>query len=250
MTALPWLLGWSYPGLDGELRKSFEVALHAGSALAVVLSSLPEAAGSVRTILSDRRQATVLGLAVAPAALVGGILERPIERRLGRPRQVAVGLLAGSLAMLMTDRSPQDRELEEATPVDGIWLGLAQASALVPGVSRSGATLAAARARGFSRRAAWQLSARVGTPVLAGATALRLTGLRRREPAPGVAGVLFAGAGAALGSGLVSARLLPPSERGWPLWPFAVYRSLLGLAIELRRPGPASRARPCRSGSR
>jgi undecaprenyl-diphosphatase len=250
VTAVPWLLGWSYPELDGELRKSFEVALHAGSALAVLLSSLRADRGSVRATLSDRSQLTVLGLAAAPAALAGLTLERPIERRLGRPRQVALGLLVGSVAMVAADRAPQDRDAQEARAADALWLGLAQACALVPGISRNGATLAAARARHFSRRAAWQLSARVATPVLAGAAGLRLIRLARSDSQRGMVEALAAGAGASLGSSLLSARLLHPQERNWPLWPFVAYRSVLGLAITLRRPGPGPTARRCRSASR
>jgi undecaprenyl-diphosphatase len=250
VTALPWLLGWTYPGLEGELRKSFEVALHAGSALGVLLSRPSEALESIRASLFDRRQTVVLALAVAPTALAGLALERPIERRLGRPGGVAVGLLAGSLAMVLADRSPQAREVEEARPLDGLWLGLAQACALVPGVSRSGATLSAARARRFSRPAARELSARVAGPVLAGAAALKLTRVARQGLAPEQAKLLLSGAAASCGSGFVSARVLDPQQTGWPLWPFVVHRTLLGLAVALRLRRPASTSRRFRSAPR
>src|SRR6202030_962193 len=74
---IPWLAGWPYAGLEAELRKSFEVALHAGAGLALVLvmrtELLRQAAGM------DRDRATVLALAVGPPAIAGYTLSRPIE---------------------------------------------------------------------------------------------------------------------------------------------------------------------------
>ena len=107
-----------------------------------------------------------------PPAIVGYTLERPIERRLGTPPTIAAGLAAGAAAMWIADaRSPQRRARTDAGVVDALALGLAQACALVPGVSRNGATLTAARARGFRREDANALSRHVALPVIVGATA-------------------------------------------------------------------------------
>ena len=75
--------------------------------------------------------------------------------------------------MVLADRAPQQRAATDATAADGAWLGAAQALALIPGVSRSGATLAAARCRGFARADAAALSREVALPVLLGAAALK-----------------------------------------------------------------------------
>ena len=97
-------------------------------------------------------RSALLALATAPPALAGLLLEGPIERRLSAPGAMAAGLVAGSVALVAADRRPQARAAGDARPADALWLGLAQAAALAPGVSRSGAVRAAARARGFARR--------------------------------------------------------------------------------------------------
>jgi undecaprenyl-diphosphatase len=171
---------------------------------------------------------------VAPAGAAGLIWERQIEQHLGRPAVIALGLALGGLGMIAADRLPQRRSVEDVGPPDGAWLGAAQACALLPGISRTGATLAAARARGFGRRAAWELSARVGAPVIGGAAALKLVRLLQRRPPLAQTAGLLAGGGASFASTLVAARVLRPLDRGWSLWPFAAYRLALALAIATR----------------
>src|SRR5689334_7632911 len=82
----------------------------------------------------------------------------PRGRRGGGPAATAAGLIAGAIAMAVADRAPQRRGPGEATAIDGLALGLGQAAALAPGISRNGATLAAARWRGFDRQHANLLS--------------------------------------------------------------------------------------------
>src|SRR3954465_14908572 len=100
-TLVPWLLGWSYPDLDAELRKAFEVALHAGTAAALLIGLRDEVAEAARGF--DRRRATLVLGSFVPPAIVGYTLERPIERRLGTPPTIAVGLLLGAAAMAAAD---------------------------------------------------------------------------------------------------------------------------------------------------
>src|SRR3954465_8634452 len=97
-TALvPWLLGWSYPDLDAELRKAFEVALHAGTAAALLIGLRDEVADAAHGF--DRRRATLVVGSFVPPAIVGYTLERPIERRLGTPPTIAAGPAAGAAAL-------------------------------------------------------------------------------------------------------------------------------------------------------
>ena len=117
---------------------------------------------------------SLIALSFAPPAVVGYLLERPIERRLGTPATIAAGLLAGSAAMVAADRlGATSRRREDAGAIDGLALGVAQAVSLMPGVSRNGATLAAARARGFNRADANVLSRHVALPIIVGASALK-----------------------------------------------------------------------------
>lgn len=232
-TLVPWLLGWPYARLDGELRKAFEVALHAGTAAALVIALRDEVAAGLADV--DRRRAALLMGSLLPPAIAGYALERTVERRLGTPASVAAGLVAGSVAMALADRlGPLARRHEDATAADGLALGLAQACALVPGASRNGMTLAAARARGFARADAHVLSRHVALPVIAGATALKALRLTRRGVPPGLRGAFAAGAGAAFASTLACARIVRSVERGGSLAPYAAYRVALA-AIVLRR---------------
>lgn len=233
---VPWLLHWSYEELDAELRKAFEVALHAGTG-AALLTAVRGEPGSF-----DPRLVT---LAAVPPALVGLALERTIERHLGTPATIAAGLIAGALAMAVADRAPARRGARDAGVADALWLGVAQACALLPGVSRSGATLAVARRRGFGAKAAAALSRRTGLTVIAGATALKGWRLWRRGLPPGMALPLTAGAGAAFLSTLAARRLI---ERDGSLTPYAVYRAGLTAAVAGRlireRSGPCPTIRP------
>ncbi len=229
---IPWLLGWEYDRLDAELRKSFEVALHAGTAAALLITLRDEVGDALGGL--DLRRLLLIALSFAPPAVVGYTLERPIESRLGTPPTIAVGLIAGSLLMAAADRRPQVRHHEEAGAVDALWLGVAQAAALIPGVSRNGATLAAARFRRFTREDANRLSRHVALPVIAGATLLKGVRLTRRGLPPETAVPFALGALASFVSTLGSTWLIRQVERDRSLLPYACYRIGLGL-VALRK---------------
>jgi len=226
---LPWLAGWDWERLDPEVRKSFEVALHAGAAAALLIGQRRSIAEELRSF--DGRRALLLGLSFLPAAVVGYTLERPIERQLGGPRATAIGLLAGAAAMLIADRRPQSRGRGEATAADGLALGVAQAAALAPGVSRNGVTLAAARWRRFSRDQANLLSRTIALPIIVGATALKGARLRRRGASPSLRRSMAIGVAASFASTLASQRLIHQVERDRALWPYAAYRAVLAAAV-------------------
>jgi len=227
---VPVLAGWPYAALDARLRKSFEVGLHGGAALALAIHArrqLRELAASL-----DRRSATALALSTAPPACAGLLLQRPIERHLSGPRATASALALGALALVLADARAGTRGARDAGPRDALAIGVAQAIALVPGVSRSGAALAAARARGFRRPDAHALSWRAALPVMLGASLLGgARALRRGLPAS-EATMLAAGAGAAFCSTLASTRVLcRRAGRRRALLPFALYRLALAALV-------------------
>jgi len=226
---LPWLAGWGWDELDPEYRKSFEVALHAGAAVALLIGQRQTIAEELRAF--DTRRALVLILSFLPAAAVGYGLERQIERRLGGPRATAFGLLAGAAAMLVADTRPQARGHGDAGPADGLALGVAQAAALAPGVSRNGVTLAAARWRGFSRDQANVLSRTIALPIIVGASLLKGVRLGRRGASPELRRSMAIGVVASFGSTLASQRLIRLVERDRALWPYAAYRTALAAAV-------------------
>jgi len=226
---VPWLAGWDWEAIDPELRKSFEVALHAGAAAALLIGQRRAIGEELRRF--DGHRVAFLGLATLPAALAGYLLERPIERRLGGPRTTAYGLLAGAAAMLLADARPRRRGRGKATAADGLALGVAQAAALAPGVSRNGVTLAAARWRRFSRDQANLLSRTIALPIIVGATGLKGARLAKRGTTPELRRTLAVGALASFASTLASQRLIGLVERDRALWPYAAYRGALAAAV-------------------
>jgi undecaprenyl-diphosphatase len=199
-------------GVAGAERKEIEVALHAGTALALAVF--------------DRRRPRLglLAAATAPPALAGLAFERPIEERLGTPRTIAAGLVVGAAAMWLADGTPARRV--DAGVLDGLWLGAAQALALIPGVSRSGATRAIARARGFGRDEAAELSREVAMPVLLGATALKGMRLIGRRPDAETLWPLACAAASAAVATAATMRVRDTSLRVW-----AVYRVALAVVL-------------------
>jgi undecaprenyl-diphosphatase len=218
-----WFCGWRHEEIDAAARKRFEVALHAG-ALAAALAVARREGGS---------PAAVIALACVPAALAGALGQSPIERRLGTPGGVAAGLLAGSAAMVVSESRSGGRRRGEAHAVDALALGVAQALALAPGVSRSGAARAAARLRGFAPREAEALSQAAGLPVTVGALALKARELRDGERSEWPA--LAAGAAAALASGAATGAVLRRrGQKGGSLLPYAAYRTAVAAAVVRR----------------
>lgn len=261
-TLVPWLGGWSYGVLDPPLRKSFEVSLHAGTAAALIVRPpWIEHARSRRACRDGERSAaanvravsTKLGFmlaATAPPAFTGYAFGGRIERRLGTPPTIAVGLLAGSTALVGAELRARSagarartgnrcvraerraaRSATSAGALDGLAIGIAQSLALAPGVSRSGASIAAARARGFSRRDADLLSWVAGLPVIGGAALLQGWRLVRTGAARELRLPLALGASAAFASTLASARLLGPTRRAASLGACAAYRVALAALV-------------------
>jgi undecaprenyl-diphosphatase len=252
---IPWLAGWPYAELDPELRKSFEVALHAGTAAALLIDLRSiEAHPGLRAVLEriaprrpaaatapsdfSTRQALLVALSFIPPALVGFTFEQPLQRRLSGLPTIVAGLLLGAAAMALADASPPDgtRTLEQASAHDGLLLGLAQTFALIPGVSRSGAVLSAARARGFGRVDSHTLGRRTGLPVILGAAALKTGRLLQRGAAGEIpiSGAFALGGAASFLSTLAATRLRRRGRGARPagaLWPYSLYRCLLASLV-------------------
>jgi undecaprenyl-diphosphatase len=223
LAVVPRLLDWEYARLAPDVRKTFEVALHAGSAPALFVALRRRGLGQLRH----------LGLTLLPPALVGGLFEGTVERRLGSAASVCAGQVAAGVALLLADLAPERRDSPDA--LDHLAVGLGQAAALAPGVSRSGAALTAARCRGLSRSASLLLSLRAAVPVTLAAGALKAGRMARKPLAGELRAPLAVGCAAALISALGSLPLLPLLERPAPLRALAGYRIVLGAALA-RRP--------------
>jgi undecaprenyl-diphosphatase len=222
---VPALLGWDYSRLDPHLRKSFEVALHAGSAAALLIAMRGEAVEEARSL--DLRALWHIALTFGPPAVAGYGLESFIEERLGGARTVALAQIGGGVLLGVADARPAVRTREDARSVDFFLIGLAQAAALIPGVSRNGATVTAARLRRFDRPSSMLLSWQAALPVVAGATALKGARVASRGMPPGLSLPFTAGTVSAFAAALLASRLV---RRLGSYRPLAAYRVLLGAA--------------------
>jgi undecaprenyl-diphosphatase len=232
---VPALLGWSYDELDDEERKAFEVALHAGTAAALLIVLRHEVAAVVRELDGERLVRHALEL--LPPAAAALVFERTIEGRLGSPRGVAAAQMAGGAALALADLLPARRAHGEATARDALLIGAAQACALVPGVSRNGATLTAARLLRFERRAANRISRHAALPIILAAAGLKGARLWRR----GLPQAIPVGAGAAFVSTIAASPLIRVVDGAGSYAPFAAYRVALGIVSLMRLNGVGGR---------
>jgi undecaprenyl-diphosphatase len=183
---LPWLAGWQ-PSVD---RTRFAAGLHAGSAVGLALALRHD----VRTLTPAAVRRTVAS--AAPAALAGLLLHDAVERRLGRPGSTAALLGVAAAALWVADGQAESGNPGRSGAVTGRDIraaALAQIPALAPGVSRTGATLTALRARGVGRDEAMRTSLLMSVPVTLGAAGL--TAVRGRE-VPALVPTVLAGVGA------------------------------------------------------
>jgi undecaprenyl-diphosphatase len=173
LSLLPWLARWE----PEEDRTRFAAGLHAGSAVGLALAMRHD----VRTLTPTQVRRIVLSS--APAAVAGLLLEDVVERRLGKPKPTAALLAASAVALWLADRRPQPHPPHRGTEGGVLVLAaLAEVPALAPGVSRTGATLTALRARGVARDDAMTTSLLMSLPVTLGAAGL--TAVRGREAPP------------------------------------------------------------------
>lgn len=176
-----WATGWT-----GELMNNltFDVALHVGTLTAVLWYfwrdwlHFGKAALHVVQGKAPEYEAKLVGyiaLATIPAVVAGLAFEHTVETLFRNPLLVAAALTAGSLIMWLSDRySARTRHLGSMTLGHALLVGVAQAVALIPGVSRSGITISAALAAGYRREDAARFSFLLSTPVIAGAAVLQL----------------------------------------------------------------------------
>ena len=228
LVLVPALLGWSYGELDPEVRKAFEVALHAGTAAALLIGLRREVAEAVRELDPGRVLHHALGF--APPALVAATLERTIERRLSAPRTAALAQVVAGAALGLADRAPAERARDDARPLDALAIGVAQAAALSPGVSRNGATLTATRLLRFERMAANRLSRHAALPIILAAAGLKGVRLAQRGLDRELAAPFAIGALASFASTLLATRLVRTVDEAPSYAPFAIYRVGLGTA--------------------
>ena len=237
LVVIPALLGEQAPSLP------FIVLLHLGTLVALVIYF----ARDLWTIAADlvrggegRRLAILLGVATIPAAVIGLLFEETFERLLHHPREAAFALFATAVILVVAEwlagtikigrRLPRPLDREPTTR-HAIGIGLAQAAALLPGVSRSGSTMSAGLAMGLRRDVAARFSFLLAIPAIAGANVLELPEVLK----DGIGRPELVGFAAALVTGYACVALLIRYLRRFTYLPFAgycaVFAVLAGLAL-------------------
>ena len=239
---VPWLADWRYLEHHEAFNKTFDVALHLGTLVAViayfwadVLRYLAAWFGSVRRRAirtADERIAWYVFAATIPAALAGAAGEETIETKLGQPWQIAIFLAVFGVLLWVADRSPQQRRIADLRFGTAFAIGVSQILALMPGVSRSGITITTGRFARLDRDAAARFSFLLLIPVVFGAVVYKGVKHVLLESLPaGSAGPFVVGTLAAAGVGLVAIELLLGYVRRHDYSPFVLYRLAVAAAI-------------------
>ncbi|MFN2502940.1 MAG: undecaprenyl-diphosphate phosphatase [Acidimicrobiales bacterium] len=239
---IPWLFGWEELTKNPDLNKTFDVALHVGTFVGAAAYFAPDlrrlAKAGIASVrrrsveTPDERMAWLLLLSTLPGAAIGSLLEQVIEEELGREWLIAIMLIVFGLVLAVADRAKGERKADDFGWRDALVMGAAQAAALSPGVSRSGATISASRWLGFERASAARLSFLMSLPIIGGAALYR--GLKLVADGGPPAGTEGAFAAGIVASGITGAfavwgvlRLLQTRS----FTPFVVYRVLAGVAV-------------------
>jgi undecaprenyl-diphosphatase len=235
----PWLLQWENPGL------AFDAMLHLGTLLAVVayfwrdlwgllvggLASVKE-----RSLGDDpnRRMAWLIVIGTLPAVVLGLVLEDFFEALFGAPLWVGVLLLGTGLLLASSERwSLRNLDLSDLGGLDALLVGLGQAMAIAPGISRSGATISTGLWRGLRREAAARFSFLLSVPIVFGAGLFSLMELLESPWVIDSPWTLLAGFLSAAISGFLSIKFLLSYLRTRSLYPFAIYCWAAGLLVIL-----------------
>jgi undecaprenyl-diphosphatase len=233
LSLAPLIFGWKDPGL------AFDVALHFGTLLAVLwyfrkqwLELIIAAGGILATRKVDtieKKRVMFLILATIPGAIGGLLLEEKAETVFRAPTLTAIALIVMGILLWGVDRvTARGRPLATMRWIDALFIGIAQVIALIPGVSRSGSTITAARALQFDRQSAAVFSFLMSMPIIAAAVVLKGPEVLHQGgiTAQVVAGVLAA----AISSWLAIAILLRyVSKHSYGI--FALYRVVLGIGV-------------------
>lgn len=160
---------------NDERSKVFKIVIQLGAILAIMWEYRARLGHTVANLQERNAQLFVLniGIAFIPAAVLGVLFHGDIKELLFNPFTVSIALILGGIAILVIERwapAPRTRTVDDMTPVQALKIGLAQSAALIPGVSRAGATILGGVVFGLSREAATQFSFFLAIPIMFAAT--------------------------------------------------------------------------------
>lgn len=247
LSLVPWLFGWDDFAGNRSLNKAFDVALHIGTlagALAYFWSDIISYARAGlmwfvpsrrrmgwKAAPADSRVALLLLLSAVPAAITGLLFEGLIEKLDDEIWLIAVLLIVFGFVLLWADRIGGDRETGDFTAKDALAMGIGQALALQPGVSRSGVTITISRKIGFARDAAARLSFLMSLPIIAGAGLYKGAQSISTGVPSDMHGAFAAGMLASAVTGYIAVWGTIRFLQTHTFTPFVIYRVVVGVAV-------------------
>ncbi|MBL8370623.1 MAG: undecaprenyl-diphosphate phosphatase [Burkholderiaceae bacterium] len=175
------ILAGALLGFDDDKAKVFDIAIQTGAILAVIIVYWQKLRDTVVALpTSDQARRFTMNVAIAffPAVVLGLLFGKAIKAHLFTPVVVASAFIVGGFIILWAEKRPQSQariqNVDDMTPLDAIKVGLVQCLAMIPGTSRSGATIIGGMLLGLSRRAATDFSFFLAIPTLVGAGAYSL----------------------------------------------------------------------------
>ena len=180
LNIIPWMFGWTnQPGFE-EAFEGFDVALHFGTLLAIAIFFFKDWIGLIKGGYNQvvKKQKTTEGrmfwyivLATIPGGIIGFVLDKFMENTLTKPLIIAIALIVMGIILYIVDKKAKKvTDYEHMTLKQTFLIGLSQALAFIPGVSRSGITMTTARAMGVKRESAAKYSFMLSAPIVLAAT--------------------------------------------------------------------------------
>ena len=243
LLVVPWLFDWNEFATRPELKESFDVALHVGTFVALVVYFRKDLVELARAALSSIRRRSVEGdeerlvwllvVASLPAATVGLVLDTLLADRNGGFVVIGLMLVVFAVVLYLADRLLGHREVESFRLRDALLMGTAQAVALQPGVSRSGATISMGRFLGFERAAAARISFLMSVPITGGLGLYKATKLFALDGGlpPGFVAPFAWGTVASAITGFIAVSALLRLIRSRSFLPFVLYRIVAGVFV-------------------
>lgn len=229
LTIIPWIFNWNIP-------EAFDVALHFGTLLAIVLYFFKDwmelIKGGYKYVV--KKEKTVQGrmfwyivLATIPGGIVGYLLDHFLNGVLNRPIIIAIALIVMGIILYVVDKNAKSKvKYEEMTLKQTFLIGVSQALAFIPGVSRSGITITTARAMGVTREAAAKYTFLLSTPIVFAATVLKFKDFVFNLP-------FIVGVVSSFIVGLIVIKFLLKYLQKGSFKAFAIYRVIAGIVIIL-----------------
>lgn len=239
LVLVPWLFGWDDFAGNESLEKTFDVALHLGTLVGAVAYFRHDIVRLSRAALiaprsKDGRLGWLVALSAVPAAVVGGLFADTIEENTDQVWLIAVMLILGALLLALADGTRGKRTVDEVGLGDALAMGIGQAVALQPGVSRSGVTITVGRFVGLGRDGAARFAFLMSLPITAGALLFKWTDVQGDGGIPADLRAPFAWGIVASGvTGYIAVWGTLRLIRTRSFAPFVLYRIVVGVSILL-----------------